>query len=216
MSSPVQAVERAFTILECFASSSGPLTIDYVAQETDLPRATTYRLVHTLESGGYLLKDGKTFCLGKQVLGLGFARLSRQGFTHSAQVVLDQLSAETGQTVVLVGRTSSELIVNEVIISAVAKISGALSVAIDTGQLLKASDTVLAMPLESATDSRATHVGKHGAEGAVQAVAVPVRCQAGQSIASLAIVVPAGRMTDAELLETYGDTLLRVAGQLGY
>ncbi len=222
MSSPVQAVERAFRILECFASSSGPLTIDYVAQETDLPRATTYRLVHTLESGGYLLLDGKSFRLGKQVLGLGFARLSRQGLAHSSQVVLDQLSAETGQTVVLVGRTSSELVVNEVIISAVAKTSGALSVAIDTGQLLKASDTVLAMPLELASGDltihvgQQIHVGQHGAGSAVQAIAVPVLGQDDRSIASLAIVIPVGRMTDAKLLETYGGTLRRAAEQLGY
>ncbi len=216
MSTPVQAVERAFKILECFASSSGQLTIDDVAQSTGLPRATTYRLVHTLESDGYLLRGGKFFRLGKQVLGLGFARLSRQGFARSAQVVLDQLAAETGQTVVLVESTSSELVVNEVVISAVAMTSSALSVVVEIGQQLRAADTVLAMPLESATDSRATHVGQHGAEGAVQAVAVPVLGQDGQPIASLAIVMPAGRMTDAELLETYGDTLLGVAGQLGY
>ena len=218
MQTPVQAVERAFRILECFASSSTPLTIDDVAQLAGLPRATAYRLIHTLESGDYLHQDGKSFRLGKRVLGLGFARISRKGFARSAQVVLDQLAAETGQTVVLAEPASKM----EIAIAAVARSSGTLSVVIEVGQHVDSDETLLAMPLESTSGDltihagKRIHVGKHGAEGAVQAAAVPVLGQDGRPIASLAIVMPAGRIGDTELVEAFGDTLRRAASQLGY
>ncbi len=224
MQTPVQAVERAFRILECFASSSTPLTIDDVAQLARLPRATAYRLIHTLESDGYLLQDEKSFRLGKRVLGLGFARLSRQGFARSAKVVLDQLAVETGQTVVLAEPFSK----TKISIVAVARSSGTLSVVVEVGQQVGTNETVLAKAVESTSGDltirvgkqihvgKRIHVGKHGAEGAVQAVTVPVLSQDGQSIASLAIVMPAGRMGDTELVEAFGDTLQRAASQLGY
>ena len=216
MAGSVQAVERAFTILECFASSSTPHTIDDIAQETGLPRATAYRLIRTLESDGYVLKDGKSFRLGKRVLGLGFARLSRQGFARSSQIVLDQLAAETGQTVVLAELASSGPTNAKVAIIAAAKTRGALSVVVEIGQQLHAADTVLAVPLESTSGDITIRVGKHGAEGVVQAIAVPVLGQDGRPIASLAIVIPVGRMGDTELVEAFGDTLQRAASQLGY
>ncbi len=215
MSSPVQAVTRAFKILECFATNSGPLTVDDVAQATGLPRATAYRLVHTLESEGYLHRDGKSFRLGKRVLGLGFAHINRRGFISAAQPVLDQLASQSGQTVVL-GTTPQGGTASQVLIAAVAQTSGALSVVVEVGQYVEAVDTVLALSLESSVDRPPIHVGVHGAGDAVQALSVPIGDGDGKTIASLAIVMPSRRMTNTELLETYGDALRRAAGQLGY
>ncbi|NYE26170.1 IclR family transcriptional regulator [Pigmentiphaga litoralis] len=51
---PVNALERGFAVLECFAAAGRPLGNGDVAQATGIPRPTAYRLISTLVALGQL------------------------------------------------------------------------------------------------------------------------------------------------------------------
>ena len=70
----VRAVERAMRILSCFDHSEhAELGVSDIARATRLHKATAYRIIMTLLSGGFLERTahGAKFRLGLRVVELG-------------------------------------------------------------------------------------------------------------------------------------------------
>ncbi len=94
----VPGLERGLRLLEAFGRDNPEMTLAELTRKLELPRATAFRLVTTLERLGYLQKvsDRKAYRLGSRVLRLGFEYLASQDMVATAHAHLERLSKETG------------------------------------------------------------------------------------------------------------------------
>lgn len=108
----VRAVERALDLLECFSFNRRELTLTEIAQATDLPLPTAYRLVKILERRGWLKNPGtgNRYALGLRLLERGAIVLSGFTLREKAQPALDALASETSGTVLLGAIENGELV----------------------------------------------------------------------------------------------------------
>lgn len=93
----VPALRHGLEILKLFAKEKSALGAPEIARELSLPRASAFRLLHTLEGMNFLVADSdRKFRLGPAVLGLGFGYLASDDLIDIAQPVLKQLRDKTG------------------------------------------------------------------------------------------------------------------------
>ena len=92
----VQSAAKVFAVLRAFDAGLPELTISEVAARAGLDRGTTFRLIHTLVSLGYLrpVPDSKRFRLSLKCLELGFLALSSQDLrAHAAPLLRERVPA---------------------------------------------------------------------------------------------------------------------------
>jgi IclR family pca regulon transcriptional regulator len=89
----VESLDRGLRVLELFGANPGPITLSDLAKAANLPRATTRRILFTLERAGYVASDGKLFTLKPRVLALAASYLSSNQVVTILQPVLDRLSS---------------------------------------------------------------------------------------------------------------------------
>jgi DNA-binding IclR family transcriptional regulator len=97
-----QSVQRALAILRAAAERPAGDTASGLARSTGLPISTALRLIHTLESEGFLTRQGN----GRYVIGLVLARLGHDAghgdlLDATARAALDRVAAETRESVTL-------------------------------------------------------------------------------------------------------------------
>lgn len=94
----VPGLERGLRVLEAFGRDRPEMSLAELTRHLELPRATAFRLVTTLERLGYLEKqtDRKTYRLGGRVLRLGFEFLAAQDLVTTSHHHLEALSGITG------------------------------------------------------------------------------------------------------------------------
>ena len=70
----VPALARGLELLSRFSRRTPQLTGAELARDMDLPRASVFRMLHTLERAGYVerVDDSASYRLGLGVLRLGF------------------------------------------------------------------------------------------------------------------------------------------------
>lgn len=88
----IEAVEKAFTLLEAFSVAQTSMTITEASRLTGLTRPTARRLLLTLTHLGYAEADGRSFRLTARVLRLGYGYLSGLPFWDHAQEHLRELA----------------------------------------------------------------------------------------------------------------------------
>jgi len=92
----VPALERGLRLLQEFGREGHALGAPEVARRLQLSRATVFRMLNTLESMGFLQRDGKNsneYRLGMAVLRLGFEFLASMELPELGQPVIERLSA---------------------------------------------------------------------------------------------------------------------------
>ncbi len=88
----VPALERGLRILTLFDAHNRQLTLSEIARGVGLTRSTVFRLVHTLEQGGFIQKVRERYYqLGSAVLTLGFSFIAEQETAELARPVLERL-----------------------------------------------------------------------------------------------------------------------------
>lgn len=94
----VPALKRGLEVLRQFTRERPVLALGTLAREMDLPRATVFRLLRTLESMGYVAResDSRSYRLGPGVLGLGFEFLAGLEVPEIARPALEALRDRTG------------------------------------------------------------------------------------------------------------------------
>jgi IclR family acetate operon transcriptional repressor len=131
----VQSVDRALTLLEALAQSTGGTALTDLAGRAGLNISTCHHLLATLVKWGYVAKvPGRRYALGARGLHLGQAFLKQVDLPRRAQPFIERISEDTGETVhlaVLQGDTIITLLRRE----------GRHAVRVDTGAL-GASDAV--------------------------------------------------------------------------
>lgn len=92
----VPALERGLRLLQEFGRDNAALGAPELARRLQLPRATVFRMLNTLESMGFLQRaeGGNDYRLGLSVLRLGFEFLSSMDLTELGQPVIARLCEE--------------------------------------------------------------------------------------------------------------------------
>jgi IclR family acetate operon transcriptional repressor len=94
----VQAVARAFLLLEAMAEGEGMMGVSALARETGLPHATIHRILQTMVELGYVHQDGsRRYILGPRLIRLG--ERSGRMFTFLARPHLSSLVDTLEETV---------------------------------------------------------------------------------------------------------------------
>lgn len=99
----VRALTRGLSILGLFDVDNKEWTIDEMAAKTGLVRMTVYRMVRTLESMAFLVRNPSTnhYRLGPALLSLCYVADDQSAFVEAARPHLESLVKETGESVTL-------------------------------------------------------------------------------------------------------------------
>lgn len=97
-SSTVQSFARAIHVLRAFRPGQPGRSIVDVAHASGLSRATTRRLLLTLEELGFVRRADRLFSLTPKVLELGFSHLSAMTMTDVILPQLEMLSLAVGES----------------------------------------------------------------------------------------------------------------------
>lgn len=106
----VRAFARGLDVIQALGVSGPHQPIAAVAARTALPRSVVKRLVLTLLALGFARSDGKRFWLTPKVLTLGLAYLYTLPFWRQAQLVLEELRAQTGESCSLAVLDAEEIV----------------------------------------------------------------------------------------------------------
>jgi len=99
---PVQALDRAFTLVEIIANSPEPLSLKKITELAGLPKPTVYRILSSLEIWGYVEQDNeKMYRLGTKLMVLGNIVEEKLEIRKIARPFLEKLNQETKETVFL-------------------------------------------------------------------------------------------------------------------
>jgi DNA-binding IclR family transcriptional regulator len=94
-----QTVLKALDVLECVSSAAGtPLTAGEIAKRCGMSRPTTYRLLTTLQSRGYIANNEHEYTLGSKILSLSGSLLASFDLHSISYPYLRELSQMSGET----------------------------------------------------------------------------------------------------------------------
>ncbi|MEM9205943.1 MAG: HTH-type transcriptional regulator BhcR [Pseudomonadota bacterium] len=95
----VAALEKAITVLQVLSRAKG-LSLTELSQRADLPTATAYRILTTLEAKGVVhFEDAaQLWSIGIEAFRIGSAFLSRTDILEESRPVMQALSAEVNET----------------------------------------------------------------------------------------------------------------------
>ncbi|ATJ81576.1 IclR family transcriptional regulator C-terminal domain-containing protein [Halomonas beimenensis] len=94
----VTALASGLEVILAFDEEHPRMTLSEVAARTGMNRARARRFLLTLHSLGYVRKTQRHFELAPRVLQLGYAFLSANGYQSVIQQVLEDITAECGES----------------------------------------------------------------------------------------------------------------------
>ncbi len=99
----VRALVRGLSILGLFDVDHREWTIDEMAEQTGLLRMTAYRMVRTLESMAFLVRDASTnrYRLGPATFTMNYVATDHSDLVAAARPFLERLVATTGESVTM-------------------------------------------------------------------------------------------------------------------
>jgi IclR family acetate operon transcriptional repressor len=99
----IQALDRAFLILDIIANSGGEAKLTEIASAAGLNVSTCHHLISTLHNWGYVARgnNSRTYILGSRILHLSAACLRQVDLPRRAQIYIDRLNEQTGESVQL-------------------------------------------------------------------------------------------------------------------
>lgn len=138
---PMQVVVRALTVMTTLAENPHGLTLPQLSEQLDIPLASVYRLIGTLESEGFAVRSPSTkrYSLGPAARRLGVAP-DYTGYLVAPPEPLLALASATGETAFL-----TQLIDSRVVCIALVESPHPLRLFVRIGQ---------EMPLHSAASAR--------------------------------------------------------------
>jgi len=231
MAQYIQVLERAMRLLSSFDHNHPEMGVTDLACELDLPKPTVYRILSTMESGGFVQQstNGK-YRLGFRLAELGLLALNQISLRREALPYLRELIEECQETVDLAVFEGGEMVYLEVIESPqpvkIAARAGrrlpAHCTASGKAYLAYASDEVVAEALSRGMEcytpstiddpedfleelrlvrERGYSVSEEEYEVGIKAVAAPVMGREGQPVAVIAIAGPAYRLPEERVAE---------------
>lgn len=91
------SVTKALQLLDAFRGAAGALGVSELARRSGLPKSTAFRLLATLESGGYVERVGRAYQLAWRLfeLGNGVSACRPKGLRDIATPFLSELHVRT-------------------------------------------------------------------------------------------------------------------------
>ena len=97
---PTSVRDRALSILELLVRCPRGLPMSEVADQLEIPKTATHRLLNELRAIGYLrLTDGGSYALTVKLAALGLSYMANNGISDAIQPLLEELAQETGELV---------------------------------------------------------------------------------------------------------------------
>lgn len=108
----IPGLERGLQLLLLFSQQHRELSFTELHRLIDIPKATAYRVVQTLEHLGFLQRNPRnnTFALGINVLRLGFEYIAGLDVVQLGQPVIEQLRDNSGYSSHLAIRDGADVI----------------------------------------------------------------------------------------------------------
>jgi DNA-binding IclR family transcriptional regulator len=99
----VKILDKALRVLMLFAPEQPEWGVTTVARELDMPKSTVHRILRVFEQHGFLSQDADTRRFRLGVAGIELGRRAQAGLElrRIALPVMEQLSAQSGETVLL-------------------------------------------------------------------------------------------------------------------
>lgn len=111
-----RAVSRALAIFDAFDRDNLSLTLQEIGERIGMAKATTFRLVNTLEREGFLVrKQNHRYCLSLKVVRLAGLVEETMTVREAARAAMHDLARRTGETITLSSRVHDERIVIDVV-----------------------------------------------------------------------------------------------------
>lgn len=97
----IQAVGRAFRILEMLALSERGMSLSDIARTLDVNKQIAFRLLETIEAAGYVYKYPHTdhFTLSYRIANIGHRKLVQEEVLEQANSVIRDLADDSGELV---------------------------------------------------------------------------------------------------------------------
>jgi len=111
----IRAVMKAKLIFDCFEADRTSFTLEEFSAQSGMPKATTSRVVKTLEGCGFLVRLGNQYCLSPKFVRLAGLVQSNLGICEIARPILLQVAKKARETVTLNTRSQSVRIVADVV-----------------------------------------------------------------------------------------------------
>jgi IclR family transcriptional regulator, acetate operon repressor len=197
-----RTVERALALLASVCDRGGANLAD-TARDCELAPSTALRLLRTLETTGFVRKDGfGLYRPGSRIIQLGAQALSDESLVDLAGPAMEELATETGESVYLSveGHAATAVYINIV--------EGTHSVrhASWVGRSVPLDISAAGHALRGKVSEEGYVVVERGVEPDVTAIACPVYSQA-RIVAAMSLVVPSYRLT-ARQATKYGRLLI--------
>jgi DNA-binding IclR family transcriptional regulator len=208
----VQSADRALAILAAFDERRRAVGVTELAAELGLHKSTVSRLLAALEKRGLVRRDGDRFVPGWELARLGGLALQGLALVDAARRPLEQLAADTGETVNLAVAQGRDRVLN------ILQVDGAHLVGVTdwtgrttpldstaNGKVLVAFGAASSKSLSPGevdrirTQGYATALGE--LEPGLHAVAAPVFDASGACIAAVSVAGPAYRLTTDRLAD---------------
>ncbi len=113
----IPMVERAFNIIELLYDSGEGMGVSEIAAQLQLPKATVYRILATMEKWGYIFQDFQTekYNLGFNFIKVGESVKSTVDARTIALPFMEKLAEESGETVYLCKQYNDEALILETV-----------------------------------------------------------------------------------------------------
>lgn len=112
----IRAVERALAIFDAFDVQHQSLSLLEIGERISMPKATTFRLVNTLQRNGFLVRlEDQRYCLSLKILRLSGLVKSTLGIREAARPTMAEVCRATGETVTLNIRSGVERVCIDVV-----------------------------------------------------------------------------------------------------
>ena len=98
----IRAVGRAMAIFDAFDEQHPALSLQTISQRIGMPKTTTFRLVQSLESAGFLVRgDNQQYALSMKLVRLAGLVPSTLGLREAARPTMIEVNEKTGETITL-------------------------------------------------------------------------------------------------------------------
>lgn len=110
--SPIRSIQRAIEVLSAFTVEQPELTLEQVSDRTGLPKATTYRILYTMEVRDLIRYDERTlrYRLGLQFLSFAGLVAASYDIVQESEDVLVDLHLRVKQTILMSVMLGDEMI----------------------------------------------------------------------------------------------------------
>ncbi|NJC21853.1 urocanate hydratase [Arthrobacter pigmenti] len=186
-----RTVERALLLLGTVCDR-GSVTLADAARDAGLSASTALRLLRTLEGTGFVRRDDDGYRPGMRVVQLGAQALSHESLVSLAEAALERLVDSTGESAYLNVPSHD----GHGIYLAVREGTHSVRHTSWVGRSIPLTGSAAGAVLSGGTPGSGFVVVSNGIEPDVTAIAAPV-VSGGQVVASLSVVVPSYRITDA-------------------